>query len=205
MITMNSNPSSANAMNADKSEEKKPARGGLVDEKLFNSRAITIFGEINDKIARSVTERLLALAAENDEPISIYVSSPGGHVESGDVIYDIIKFIKPTVRVIGTGWVASAATTIYLAAAKENRFALPNTRFLVHQPSGGSRGSATDIAIQAQEIIKMRARINQLIADETGQPLDRVAKDTDRDYWMSAQEAIEYGIVGRIVKSVAEI
>jgi ATP-dependent Clp protease protease subunit len=205
MITMNSNPSSANAMNADKSEEKKPARGGLVDEKLFNSRAITIFGEINDKIARSVTERLLALAAENDEPISIYVSSPGGHVESGDVIYDIIKFIKPTVRVIGTGWVASAATTIYLAAAKENRFALPNTRFLVHQPSGGSRGSATDIAIQAQEIVKMRARINQLIADETGQSLDRVAKDTDRDYWMSAQEAIEYGIVGRIVKSVAEI
>jgi ATP-dependent Clp protease protease subunit len=205
MTTMNSNPSSANAMNADKSEEKKPARGGLVDEKLFNSRAITIFGEINDKIARSVTERLLALAAENDEPISIYVSSPGGHVESGDVIYDIIKFIKPTVRVIGTGWVASAATTIYLAAAKENRFALPNTRFLVHQPSGGSRGSATDIAIQAQEIVKMRARINQLIADETGQPLDRVAKDTDRDYWMSAQEAIEYGIVGRIVKSVAEI
>jgi len=205
MTTMNSNPSSANAMNADKSEEKKPARGGLVDEKLFNSRAITIFGEINDKIARSVTERLLALAAENDEPISIYVSSPGGHVESGDVIYDIIKFIKPTVRVIGTGWVASAATTIYLAAAKENRFALPNTRFLVHQPSGGSRGSATDIAIQAQEIVKMRARINQLIADETGQSLDRVAKDTDRDYWMSAQEAIEYGIVGRIVKSVAEI
>lgn len=205
MTTMNSNPSSANAMNADKGEEKKPARGGLVDEKLFNSRAITIFGEINDKIARSVTERLLALAAENDEPISIYVSSPGGHVESGDVIYDIIKFIKPTVRVIGTGWVASAATTIYLAAAKENRFALPNTRFLVHQPSGGSRGSATDIAIQAQEIVKMRARINQLIADETGQPLDRVAKDTDRDYWMSAQEAIEYGIVGRIVKSVAEI
>lgn len=205
MTTMNSNPSSANAMNADKSEEKKPARGGLVDEKLFKSRAITIFGEINDKIARSVTERLLALAAENDEPISIYVSSPGGHVESGDVIYDIIKFIKPTVRVIGTGWVASAATTIYLAAAKENRFALPNTRFLVHQPSGGSRGSATDIAIQAQEIVKMRARINQLIADETGQSFDRVAKDTDRDYWMSAQEAIEYGIVGRIVKSVAEI
>lgn len=202
MTTMNSNPSS---VNADKSEEKKPARGGLVDEKLFNSRAITIFGEINDKIARSVTERLLALAAENDEPISIYVSSPGGHVESGDVIYDIIKFIKPTVRVIGTGWVASAATTIYLAAAKENRFALPNTRFLVHQPSGGSRGSATDIAIQAQEIVKMRARINQLIADETGQPLDRVAKDTDRDYWMSAQEAIEYGIVARIVKSVADI
>ena len=145
------------------------------------------------------------MAAENDEPISIYISSPGGHVESGDVVYDIIKFIKPVVRVIGTGWVASAATTIYLAAEKENRFSLPNTRFLVHQPSGGSRGSASDIAIQAQEIVKMRARINKLIADETGQPLERVAQDTDRDYWMSAEEAIEYGIVSRIVKSAAEI
>ncbi|MDP5002714.1 MAG: ATP-dependent Clp protease proteolytic subunit [OM182 bacterium] len=176
-----------------------------MDEKLFNSRAITIFGEINDKLARSVTERLLALAAENDEPISIYISSPGGHVESGDVVYDIIKFIKPVVRVIGTGWVASAATTIYLAAEKENRFSLPNTRFLVHQPSGGSRGSASDIAIQAQEIVKMRARINKLISDETGQPLERVAQDTDRDYWMSADEAIEYGIVSRIVKSASDI
>jgi ATP-dependent Clp protease protease subunit len=101
--------------------------------------------------------------------------------------------------------VASAATTIYLAAEKENRFSLPNTRFLVHQPSGGSRGSASDIAIQAQEIVKMRARINKLISDETGQPLERVAQDTDRDYWMSADEAIEYGIVSRIVKSASDI
>lgn len=194
-----------NTKDDDAKAEAKPARGGLIDEKLFNSRAITIFGEINDKLARSVTERLLALAAENDEPISIYISSPGGHVESGDVVYDIIKFIKPVVRVIGTGWVASAATTIYLAAEKENRFSLPNTRFLVHQPSGGSRGSASDIAIQAQEIVKMRARINKLISDETGQPLERVAQDTDRDYWMSADEAIEYGIVSRVVKSASDI
>ena len=197
--------SAINGKDQETKDDAKPARGGLIDEKLFNSRAITIFGEINDKLARSVTERLLALAAENDEPISIYISSPGGHVESGDVVYDIIKFIKPVVRVIGTGWVASAATTIYLAAEKEYRFSLPNTRFLVHQPSGGSRGSASDIAIQAQEIVKMRARINKLIADETGQPLERVAQDTDRDYWMSAEEAIEYGIVSRIVKSAAEI
>jgi len=197
--------SAMNGKDQETKDDAKPARGGLIDEKLFNSRAITIFGEINDKLARSVTERLLALAAENDEPISIYISSPGGHVESGDVVYDIIKFIKPVVRVIGTGWVASAATTIYLAAEKDNRFSLPNPRFLVHQPSGGSRGSASDIAIQAQEIVKMRARINKLIADETGQPLERVAQDTDRDYWMSAEEAIEYGIVSRIVKSAAEI
>lgn len=194
-----------NSPEAEKQQDKSSGKSGFMDEKLFKSRAITIFGEINDKLAQGVTERLLALAADSDEPISIYISSPGGHVESGDVVYDIIKFIKPTVRVIGTGWVASAATTIYLAAAKENRFSLPNTRFLVHQPSGGSRGDATDIAIQAQEIIKMRARINQLIADETGQPIERVAQDTDRDFWMSAQEAIDYGIVNKIVKSVAEI
>ena len=194
-----------NSPEAGKKEDKSSGKSGFIDEKLFKSRAITIFGEIDDKVARSVTERLLALAADNDETISIYISSPGGHVESGDVVYDMLKFIKPTVRVIGTGWVASAATTIYLAAEKENRFCLPNTRFLVHQPSGGSRGVATDIAIQAQEIIKMRARINQLIADETGQPLDRVAQDTDRDFWMSAQEAKDYGIVGKIVKSVADI
>lgn len=189
----------------DSKEGKGSGRSGFLDEKLFKSRSLTIFGEINDKMARSVTERLLALAAESDDPISIYISSPGGHVESGDVVYDIIKFIKPTVKVIGTGWVASAATTIFLAAKKENRFSLPNTRFLIHQPLGGSRGDATDIQIQAQEIVKMRARINQLIADETGQPLERVAEDTDRDYWMTTDEAIEYGIVSKVVKSIAEI
>lgn len=186
-------------------ENPTPAPSRLLDEKLFKARTITVFGEINERLARSVTERLLALAAENNDPITLYISSPGGHVESGDVIYDIIKFIEPEVRVVGTGWVASAATTIYLAASRENRFALPNTRFLVHQPSGGSRGSASDIKIQAEQIIKMRARINQLIADETGQPLERVARDTDRDYWMSVDEAIEYGIVGRCIRSASEL
>lgn len=177
----------------------------FLDEKLFKSRSITIFGEIEDRIARSVTERLLALAAESNDPITLYISSPGGHVESGDVIYDMIKFIKPEVRVVGTGWVASAATTIYLAAKKENRYSLPNTRFLVHQPSGGSRGRASDIKIQAEQIIKMRERINRLIAAETGQPLERVARDTDRDHWMTVEEAIEYGIVGKKITSVSEI
>jgi|TARA_B100001063_G_C16719482_1_gene532698 ATP-dependent Clp protease protease subunit len=186
-------------------DNKNPSRSGFMDEKLFKSRSITIFGNIDDKLARSVTERLLALAVDGDEPISLYISSPGGHVESGDVIYDMIKFIKPEVRVIGTGWVASAATTIFLAAKKENRFSLPNTRYLVHQPLGGARGDATDIAIQAEQIVKMRARINQLIAYETGQALDRVAKDTDRDYWMTVEEAIEYGIVGKVIKSISEI
>ena len=195
----------ANMSDEDNKEPKSSGRSGFLDEKLFKSRAITIFGEINDNVARSVTERLLALAAANDDPIMIYISSPGGHVDSGDVVYDMINFIKPEVKVIGTGWVASAATTIFLVAKKKNRFALPNTRFLVHQPSGGSRGDATDIAIQAEQIVKMKARINQLIADETGQSLERVAEDTDRDYWMSVEEAIDYGIVGKVVKSSKEI
>ncbi len=189
----------------DESPEQKSPMVNVYDEKLFKSRSISIFGQINDKIARSVTEQLLAMAAESDDPITIYVSSPGGHVESGDVIYDMIKFIKPEVRVVGTGWVASAATSIYLAAKKENRYSLPNTRYLVHQPSGGSQGDATDISIQAQQILKTKQRINRLIADETGQPLERVEKDTDRDYWMTVEEAIEYGIVGKVVKSVTEI
>lgn len=198
-------PVNAPEKSENEKEIKQAAPSSFMDEKLFKSRSITIFGEINDKLARAVTEKLLALSAESEAPISIYISSPGGHVESGDVIYDMIKFIKPAVKVIGTGWVASAATTIFLAARKENRFALPNTRFLVHQPSGGSMGDATDIAIQAQQIIWMRARINQLIAMETGQPVERVARDTDRDYWMTVEEAIEYGIVSKVVRSITEI
>ncbi|MGI9249864.1 MAG: ATP-dependent Clp protease proteolytic subunit [Pseudohongiellaceae bacterium] len=181
------------------------ADSDFIDEKLFESRTIAVFGEINDRLARSVTERLLALSAASDDPVSLYISSPGGHVESGDVIYDMIKYVKAQVKVIGTGWVASAATTIYLAAAKENRYALPNTRFLIHQPLGGSQGKATDIRIQAEQIVKVRERINNLIATETGQPLERVAKDTDRDYWMTVEEAKEYGIVGKIIQSSAEV
>jgi ATP-dependent Clp protease protease subunit len=189
----------------DESKDVKLPSLNFLDEKLFKSRSISIFGQINERIARSVTEQLLALSSESDEPITIYISSPGGHVESGDVIYDMIKFIKPVVRVIGTGWVASAATTIYLAAAKENRFSLPNTRYLVHQPSGGSQGSASDISIAAQQIMKTKQRINKLISDETGRALEQVEKDTDRDYWMSVDEAIEYGIVTSVVKSITEI
>jgi ATP-dependent Clp protease protease subunit len=189
----------------DESKDVKMPSLNFLDEKLFKSRSISIFGQINERVARSVTEQLLALSSESDDPITIYISSPGGHVESGDVIYDMIKFISPVVRVVGTGWVASAATTIYLAAAKENRFSLPNTRYLVHQPSGGSQGSASDISIAAKQIMKTKQRINKLISDETGRALEQVEKDTDRDYWMSVDEAIEYGIVTRVVKSITDI
>lgn len=192
-------------MRNDETPGAKIPNVSFLDEKLFKSRSISIFGGVNEKVARAVTEQLLALAADSDEHIDIYISSPGGHVESGDVIYDMIKFIKPEVRVIGTGWVASAATTIYLAAKKENRYSLPNTRYLVHQPSGGSQGDATDISIQAEQIIKTKARINKLIADETGRPVEQVEKDTDRDYWMSVDEAIDYGIVTKVIASSSEL
>jgi ATP-dependent Clp protease protease subunit len=189
----------------EESQDLKLPNMNFMDEKLFKSRSISIFGQINEKVARIVIEQLLALAAENDEPITIYISSPGGHVESGDVIYDMIKFIKPVVNVVGTGWVASAATNIYLAAKKENRYSLPNTRYLVHQPSGGSQGDATDIKIQMEQILKTKQRINKIISEETGRPLEQVEKDTDRDYWMSVDEAIEYGIVNKVVASISEM
>ncbi len=191
-------------MNEESQDMKLPSMN-FMDEKRFRSRSISIFGQINEKIARTVTEQLLALSAESGEPITIYISSPGGHVESGDVIYDMIKYIQPEVRVVGTGWVASAATNIYLAAKKENRYSLPNTRYLVHQPSGGSQGDATDIKIQAEQIVKTKQRINRIISEETGRPLEQVEEDTDRDYWMSVDEAIEYGIVSKVVTSIGDI
>ena len=188
----------------EETENLKPSSANFMDEKLFKSRSISIFGQINEKTARTVSEQLLALSGESDDPITIYISSPGGHVESGDVVYDMIKFVKPVVRVVGTGWVASAATNIYLAAKKENRFSLPNTRYLVHQPSGGSRGDATDIKIQMEEILKTKQRINKIIAEETGQPLEQVEKDTDRDHWMSVEEAMDYGIVNQVIHSMSD-
>ncbi|UEM02197.1 ATP-dependent Clp protease proteolytic subunit [Skermanella mucosa] len=182
-----------------------PAPFSTVLQNLFKSRTVMIFGEINQKVAESTCAQLLALAVENDDPIRIIINSPGGHVESGDSIHDMIRFITPQVKMIGTGWVASAGAHIYLAAKKENRLCLPNTRFLIHQPLGGAGGRATDIAIEAKEIIKMRRRINEIIARETGQPLERVEKDTDRNYWMSAEEAKDYGIVSRIVQGAQEV
>jgi ATP-dependent Clp protease protease subunit len=174
-------------------------------ERLMKTRTITIFGEINMKKAQEVTQQLLLLAADSDEPIKVFINSPGGHVESGDTIFDMIRFIKPQVKVIGTGWVASAGALIFAAAKKENRFSLPNTRFLLHQPAGGAMGQASDIAIEATEIIKMRRRLNQIFADQTGQPLEKVEKDTDRNFWMSAKEAQEYGLVGTIIQSMNEL
>ena len=177
----------------------------FLENTLLKHRTLTIFGEITKEVAQRTIEKLLALAYESDAPITIFIGSPGGHVESGDTIFDMIRFIKPVVRTVGTGWVGSIATHIYLAPAKENRFALPNTRFLIHQPAGGFGGDASDIEIQAREILKTRERINRIISEQTGQPLARITEDTDRDYWMSPEESVEYGIVGKIIKNATEL
>ena len=161
--------------------------------------------KINQKVAKDVTQNLMLLAAENDDPIKLFINSQGGHVESGDTIFDMIRFIKPTVKIIGTGWVASAGALIYAATEKENRYSLPNTRYMIHQPMGGVRGQASDIAIEAEEIMKMRERLNQTFADQTGQTIDQVRKDTLRNYWMSAKEAKDYGLVNEIIQSVSEL
>jgi ATP-dependent Clp protease, protease subunit len=182
--------------------EKRPPQ---IEERLFKARTILIYGGIDQKLAERVTARMLALQYESDDPITIFINSQGGHVESGDTIYDMIKFVKPVVRIVGTGWVASAGALIYAAAKRENRFSLPNTRFLLHQPSGGTGGSASEIEIHAREIIRMRQRLNEIFARETGQPVERIAKDTERDYWMSAEDAASYGLVGRIIASAEDL
>jgi len=188
-------------------EDAAPAdKGNALEEQLiFKSRVVFVFGEINDKQAQATCRRLLALAEESDAPISMLISSPGGHVESGDAIHDMIGFIRAPVTAIGTGWVGSAAAHIFLAPPKERRVCLPNTRFLIHQPAGGTGGQATDIAIQAEQILRTRERMARVIATRTGQTYEKVAHDIERDFWMNAEEAIAYGIVGRIIERQADL
>lgn len=190
---------------SEEKEKQADAASPFLEEKAFKSRTVLVFGTINDKLAAEVSKRLIALSAESNEPITLLVSSPGGHVESGDVIHDMIRFINAPVRVVGTGWVGSAAVNVFLAVPKQHRVCLPNTRFLIHQPSGGAGGQATDIAIQAREIVKIRERIAALIAKESGQTLERVTSDIERDYWMSAVEARDYGLVSRIIVQQSEL
>lgn len=183
-------------------EEKSP---NLMLEKLLKTRTIIISGEITQALAEKVTTQLLILQEMGDKPIKLFINTQGGHVEAGDTIHDMIKFIKPRVIVIGTGWVASAGITIYLAADKKDRYSLPNTRYMIHQPLGGFSGPATDIKIEAEEISRVRKRINTLISEATGQPLEKVEKDTDRNYWLSAHEAVDYGIVNKIISKYDEL
>ena len=188
----------------DKPERVEKAES-LAEQLSFKSRFVLVFGEINHSVARATCERLIALTQESDAPINMLISSPGGHVESGDAIHDMIRFVRSPVTTIGTGWVASAGTHIFLAVPKNRRVCLPNTRFMIHQPGGGAGGPATDIAIQAKEILRTRERIARVIAKQTDQPLKKVLIDMERDFWMNADEAIEYGIISRVIETHQEL
>ncbi|MEJ2419223.1 MAG: ATP-dependent Clp protease proteolytic subunit, partial [Exilibacterium sp.] len=184
----------------------KPNEIREIEEQItFQTRQVLVFGEINDKQAYSVSRRLLALSHKSSDPITLILSSPGGHVESGDVIHDMIHYIDAPVTIVGTGWVGSAAAHIFLSPPIERRLCLPNTRFLIHQPAGGAGGPASDIAIQAEQIVKTRERIARVIARQTGQPLDRVMLDIERDFWMNTEQAISYGLVSRVINHQSEL
>jgi len=192
-------------MNDDnQNEEKKQEQPPLLD-KMLKTRTILISGEINKELAERVIRQLLILEQEGDEPIRVFIDSPGGDADAGYAIFDTIRFVKPEVFMVGVGLVASAGALILLAGKKDHRFAFPNSHYLIHQPLSGIRGVATEIEIHAREIEKMRARINNLIATETGRALEQVEKDTDRDYWLNAEEAMEYGLVSRIVTNRSEL
>jgi ATP-dependent Clp protease protease subunit len=177
----------------------------LLQRELVKSRTVLIFGEVTSELAQATSAQLLALAARGDEPIRVVIHSPGGHVEAGDTIFDVIRFIRPEVLMIGSGWVASAGALIYAAAAKKNRLALPNTRFLLHQPLGVLQGRADDIEIETAQILGVRDRLQRIFAEATGQPLERISRDMERNYWMNADEARAYGLVDRIVTRAADV
>lgn len=193
-------------MDIDEEKPEAPERmEAIADRLVFKSRFVMLFGEITHAAARAACTRLIALAEDSDAPITVLISSPGGHVESGDAIHDVIRFVRAPVTTVGTGWVASAGTHVFLAAPKERRVCLPNTRFMIHQPGGGAGGPATDIAIQAKEILRTRERIAKVIARQTSRPLQKVLTDMERDFWMSAEEAIDYGLVSKIIETSREL
>lgn len=189
----------------DSDDKPEEPTGGKIGQLFFKSRNVLITGAIDDKVARSAVTHLLALAEDSDDPINVFISSPGGHVESGDMVHDVIKFIRPRVRCVGSGWVASAGALIFIAAAKEDRYCLPNTRFLLHQPSGGIGGQVTDMVIQAEQLRIMRERFDKLFAEATGQTPEKIAADTGRDFWLTTQEALDYGLLGRVITSADEL
>lgn len=177
----------------------------LAAERLFAQRTVLLFGEVTPLLAERVSAQLLALAAQGSEPIRLLISSQGGHVESGDTVHDVIRFIEPQVTVVGSGWVASAGALIFVAVERGRRLALPNTRFLLHEPSGGIGGPAADLEIEARQVLAMRARLHAIFARATGQSEEKIARDTQRNHWLSAEEAIAYGLLGRIVERASEL
>ncbi len=188
-------------------DERDGDSGGDGDlaSRLLKSRSVLLSGEINKRLAERVIKQLILLEADAEDPIRIFIDSPGGDVDAGYAIFDMVRFVTPPVVTIGMGLVASAAAIVLLAAPREHRVGLPNSHYLIHQPLSGIRGVATEIEIHARELEKLRSKINQMIAEETGQSLEKVERDTDRDYWLNADEAQEYGLVSRIIASRSEL
>jgi ATP-dependent Clp protease protease subunit len=175
-------------------------------QKMLKSRNILLSGEINKMLAEKVIRQLILLEEESpSEAVRVFIDSPGGDADAGYAIFDMMRFVKPQITMIGMGLVASAAAIILLAAPRERRIGLPNSHYLIHQPMSGTRGVATEIEIHAKELEKLRQRINRLVSEETGQPPEKVERDTDRDYWMNAEEAVSYGLLSRIVKNRNEL
>jgi ATP-dependent Clp protease protease subunit len=189
---------------ADPESSQRPDEGMLFS-RMLKSRTIMVSGEINKQLAERVIRSLILLEEESTDPIKVYIDSPGGDADAGYAIFDMMRFVKPQITMIGMGLVASAAAIIILAAPRERRIGLPNSHYLIHQPMSGTRGVATEIEIHAKEIEKLRTKINRMIAEETGQPMEKVEKDTDRDYWMTADEAVAYGLLSKVVRTRAEI
>ncbi len=182
-------------------EEKKtpPRPEDALSERFLKTRTILLTGEVDKDLSEKVIRHLLLLESQSSDPITILVDSPGGDVYAGFSIFDMIRFVKAPVRIVGMGLIASAAALILLAVPRERRYGLPNSSYLIHQPLSGIQGVASDIEIHARELEKTKARLNEIIAEATGQSLDRVSKDTDRDYWMNAQEALTYGLIEKII------
>jgi len=189
----------------DEKKEASKAPGPDASEKFLKTRTILLSGEVNKPLAERVIRQLLLLEAESSDPIKVMIDSPGGDVNAGYAIFDMIRFVNAPVYTIGMGLVASAGALILLAAPKERRIGLPNSQYLIHQPLSGMRGVATEIEIHAKEMEKLRIKLNQVIADETGQKIERVEKDTDRDYWLDAPEAVAYGLLSRVVVQRADL
>lgn len=189
----------------DQEEKKNGQAPDPLIEKFLKTRQIILSGEVCKELAEKIVKQLLILEADSDKPIYVYIDSPGGDVDAGFAIFDTIRFINAPVYTIGMGLVASAGALILLAAPKERRLGFPNSHYLIHQPSSGMKGVATDIEIHAAEIAKTKEKINKIIAEETGTALDKVSKDTDRDYWLNAEESVSYGLISRVISKRSDL
>lgn len=193
------------ANHADTEDTSEKSGPDAAFARMLKIRTVLVSGQISHEVADKAISQLLILDADNHDPIRVLISSQGGHVDSGYAIHDVLQYIESPIVTIGAGWCASIAVPILLSAEKSHRYSLPNTRFLLHQPSGGAGGQASDIRIAAEEIVKLRERLNALISRETGKSVEQVTKDSDRNFWMDAEEALAYGLVSKIIKSSTEI